>query len=57
MDKRLADATMSNPVHDWKLVDDSNPRFNVWESIYGYKEAFRKGMDPNYSTVSQYDRE
>jgi hypothetical protein len=34
-------------VHDWRLVDDSNPKFNVWESIWGYCECFRKGMNPN----------
>ena len=34
-------------VHDWYLVDDSNPKYNVWESIWGYRECFRKGMDPN----------
>ena len=32
----------------WNLIDNSNPRFNLWRNITaGYNETFKKSVDPN----------
>lgn len=39
----------------WSLIDDSNVRFNLWRNtIAGYNETFRKGVDPNVCRKKHY---
>lgn len=49
----LTNNNIVDPIHDWALIDDSNPKFNVWESRFGYRECFRKGKNPNHANIQQ----